>query len=65
MKDKVEKLPFTLLKIDDPVRTLESMSRAIYGTDAGYSIALGELRVGLVDSMEARPTSVDLKGQCQ
>ena len=59
----MENLPFALLKIDDPVRALESMSRAIHSTDAGYSIALGELCVGLVHSVKAGPTSIDLEIQ--
>ena len=60
----MENLPFTLLKIDNPVRPLESMSRTIHSTNTGYGVALGELRMCLVHSVEGRPTRVDLKRRC-
>lgn len=57
----MEYLPFTLLEIDDPVWTLETMLCTIHSTNTSRGIALGELRMGLVYSVETRPASVDLR----
>jgi len=53
-------LPFTLLEIDDTVRSLEAMLSAVNTADSGDRVPLRVLGVGLADSIESRSTSVDL-----
>ena len=53
-------LPFTLLEIDDTVRSFEAMPSAVNTADSGDRVPLRILGVGLADGIESRPTSVDL-----
>ena len=53
-------LPFTLLEIDDTVRSLEAMPSAVDTADTGDRVPLCILGVGLADGIESRPASVDL-----
>lgn len=53
-------LLFTLLEVNNPIRALEAMSHAIHSTHASCSITSGKLGMGLVHSVEARSTCIDL-----
>lgn len=52
MAKKWKELPFTLLEVNNPIRTLESMSPAVHSAHTSCRVTLRKFGVGLVHSVE-------------
>lgn len=61
----MDRLPFTLLEIDDTIWSFEPMPYTIDTTHASDSISLCVLCVSLADHIEIRSTSINLIGEDQ
>jgi hypothetical protein len=61
MTDQAESSPFTLLEVNNSIRTFEPMLCTVHSAHASRRVTLGKLRVGLVHSVEGRPACIDLE----